>query len=360
MIFRNAWRSRSRATLPLPSGLSDAIRHAWHWWRDEMHGLVVPVTQRFAGTDTTITLVTDVHGTPQLHEQHQAPAGASGDWQAACRDKPVVILLHPGQVMWLPLTLPRAARSSLRDAVRYRLAAEAPIDPAALYFDIGEVSVGSNRNEIGVEVALCTREQAAKLEVAAERAGTTGCVVGFSPDGQPSPAFTFSVSRGAQHALSTTRLNRWLLASACGIALATGPALHASASWLTSRTQTVIDESRRAQGSVIRQAEEQAQLRAVRDAVSGVRALPGLLPVLEDIATHLPKQAWVGQLHYEQGGIWIIGHAADPTTAARALEQADSLRTVRLESVSRLDTGTGMADVPQFVIQAAPARTGAQ
>ncbi len=360
MIKGNARRNGVRATLPLPAGMADALRHAWHWWREEMHGLIAPATQRFTGTGTTVTLVSDAHGTPHLHKQHRASGGLPDDWQAACRDRPVIMLMDPAQVMRLPLTLPRAARSSLRDAVRYRLAADAPIDPAALYFDIGGVSAGSNRDEIRVDVALCTREQAAKLEAAAERAGTTGCVVGFSPEGHPSPTFIFSVSRGAQHALATTRLNRWLFASACGIVLAIGPALHAGASWLTTRTQAAIDESRAVQGKAIRLAEEQARLYAVQDAVSAVRASPGLLPVLEDVAAHLPKQAWVSQLHYEQGGLRITGHAADPTTAARALEQAGSLSAVRLESVSRLDPGSGTADVPQFVMQARLARTGAR
>lgn len=360
MIERNVRRNAIRAALPLPAGLADTLRQAWRWWHEEMRGFTAAMTRGFTGTGIPVPLATDRDGCLHLHEGHPASDDLPGGWQDACKDRPTVILLNPEQVMRLPLALPRAARGSLAEAVRYRLAAEAPIDPAALHFSIGEVSAGKDGSEIRVEVALCTREQAARLEAAAEQAGATGCVIGFSPDGSPSPKFIFSVSRGARSALATSRLNRWLLASACGIVLAIGPALHASASWLTARTQAAIDGSRTAQGKAIRLAEEQARLRAVQDAVSAVRASPGLLQVLEDVATHLPKQAWVSQFHYEREGLRIIGHAADPTTAARALEQAGSLAAVRLESVLRPDPGTGSADMPQFVIQATLARAGAR
>jgi len=269
-------------------------------------------------------------------------------------------LLDHGQVMRLPMTLPSAARSSLRDAIRYRLAADAPMEPGMLYFDIGNVSAKNDRNEIAVDVALCTRELAARLEVAVEQADATGCVIGFSPDGSSFPAFTFSTSRGAQSSLATTRLNRWLLAAACVIVISIGPALYASASWLTARTRTAIAESRETQGKVIRLAEDQARLRAVQDAVSALRASPNLLTMMEDMAAHLPQQAWVERMQYEQGTLRITGHAPDPTEAARALEQATSLRAIRLESVLRQDSGSGTAGAPQFVIQATLNRAGGQ
>ena len=322
-----------------------------------MAWLIAPIAGRVSGARTPVVLTTKASGELCLPSQDDERAT---EWQAACPGRSVVILLHPAVVMRLPITLPRSARRNLREAVGYRLAVEAPTDPAALHFGIGAVRPRPDREEIVVEAILCARSLVANLEAAVEQAGASGCLVGFSDKGNPSPEVTFAVSHAVKRNMATTRLNRWLLTSACAIALSIGPALYASASWLVFRTEASIANKRSGQGEAIRLAEESARLGAVRYALAAARNSPELLHVLEDLAVHLPRQAWVSQLHFDRVRIKLAGFADDPTAIARSLEEANALAGVKLESVSRMDPGSGEPRSSQFVLHAMLNGEGAQ
>lgn len=169
----------------------------------------------------------------------------------------MIVLLHPEQIMRLSLTLPQSARANLKSAVRYRLTVEAPIDEAALYFDIGDIAVA--RDEIIVDVALCKKTLVADLEKTVKCTGATGFLVGFSPGGELPPRYRFHTSYNMRQSPATARLNRWLTVSAIGIMLAAGPVLYLSASWLEAGVRVRIDEGRAVQGNAIHLADHETK-----------------------------------------------------------------------------------------------------
>lgn len=339
---------RAQPTALIPT-LRDALGASWRWWRTEMDWLIAPIARRVFGVRAPLTLVTDAAGKLALSE---LDSEVDSGWEAVCTGRQVIVLLHPAHVMRLTLTLPRSARGDLRAAVRYRMAVEAPVDESALYFDVGDITGAPARDEIRVEVALCKRALVAELEAAIERAKARACVVGFSPAGSTSPKFKFHASRGMQRSRSATRINRWLFISAACIVLTAGPALFAHASWLGVRAQSEIEARRAKQGNVIQLAEVNARIIAIREQLAQAQRSSGALRVMEDIATHLPKQAWISRMEYESGRLKLSGYAADPAATARALEQAASLTSVKLESVSRPDGGADGVSVPQFALNA--------
>lgn len=339
---------RAKPTSLIPT-LRDALGAFSRWWRTEMEWLIAPIAVRVFGVREPMALVTNAAG--QLEPQGPYGETDSG-WEAVCAGRQVIVLLHPVHVLRLTLTLPRSARRNLRAAVRYRMAVEAPIDESALYFDVGDVTGAPTPDEMSVDVALCKRQLVAELEAAVERAKASSCVVGFSPGGSTSPKFKFHTARSVQRGQSATQINRWLFISAACIVLATGPALFAHASWLEVRARSEIEARRAKQAEVIRLAEAHARVSAIREQLAQAQSSSGALRVMEDIATHLPKQAWVTRLEYESGRLKLSGYAADPAATARAIEQAGNLTSVKLESVSRLDGGADGMSVPQFALNA--------
>lgn len=336
-----------RSLLP---NLLAASRTAWQWWLTEMSWLIKPITRHFTNSQTPLLLVTDVDGQPCLAALNSEQVS---DWQSTCVGRSIIILLHPEQVLQLSLTLPRSARANLRPAVRYQLAVEAPIDEAALYFDIGDIAVARARDEIVIEIALCKRSLVANLEKIVRSVGATGFLVGFSPSGELPPMYKFYTSYNMRQSPAAARLNRWLTVSAIGIMLAIGPVLYMSASWLEAGVRVKINEGRAAQGNAINLAEEHARIRAIRDLLAQTQRSPGVLRVMEDIAMYLPNQAWISQLQYEHGHVKLLGYAVDPTVTARALEQSKHLKSIKLESVSQLEPVSGGKNIPQFVLNAA-------
>ncbi|WP_074455864.1 PilN domain-containing protein [Nitrosomonas eutropha] len=333
----------------LPNLLT-TIRTAWQWWLTEMGWLIKPITHQFTNSQIPLLLVTDATEEPCLSAQSSEQVS---DWPNAAVGRSIIILLHPEQVLQLSLTLPRSARANLRPAVRYQLAVEAPIDEAALYFDIGDIAVARARDEIVIEIALCKRSLVANLEKIVRSVGATGFLVGFSPSGELPPMYKFYTSYNMRQSPAAARLNRWLTVSAIGIMLAIGPVLYMSASWLEAGVRVKINEGRAAQGNAINLAEEHARIRAIRELLAQSQKLPGVLRVMEDIAIYLPNQAWISQFQYEHGHLKLLGYAVDPTATARALEQSEHLRSIKLESVSQLEPGSGDKSVPQFVLNAA-------
>lgn len=330
-------------------GFLTACRTVWLWWLAEMAWLVRPIMDRFIGVQAPLILATDATGALSLpvHNSEQTP-----DWQDASTGRSVIVLLHPEQIMRLSLTLPQSARANLKSAVRYRLTVEAPIDEAALYFDIGDITAVHARDEIIVDVALCKKTLVTDLEKTVKRTGATGFLVGFSPGGELPPRYRFHTSYNMRQSPATARLNRWLTVSAIGIMLAVGPVLYLSASWLEAGVRVRIDEGRAAQGNAIYLAEEHARIRAIRDLLAQTQKSPGVLRVMEDIAMYLPGQSWISQFQYEHGYLKLLGYAADPTATARALEQSEHLKSIKLESVSQLEPGAGGEKIPQFVLNA--------
>lgn len=326
------------------------IHSTWQWWLSEMAWLITPIMNRFGKQAQSVTLIADISGLLQLaNEQANSDnlttsnqSKGSSDWKTACSGRAVTVLLHPCHVMCLQMTLPRSAQHNLKEVIKYKLLAEAPIDPEKLYFDVHPVntsypSINGNNTELVAEIVICTRTTVNKLEEVIEHAGATECVIGFSKNGQKLPRYIFTTSHHTQRGGKATQWHHRLKISMLLIIFSLIPSLYVSASWLTTHTQIAIDVQKEAQGNLIILAEQQAQINAIQNTLATEISAPRFTFVLNELASHLPKSAWLNQLHYEHATLKISGFAVEPPIAARSLEHSDILAHIKLESVSRVD-----------------------
>lgn len=343
-ILSRLYREWPRARMFIGAGL--------RWWWSELSWLVPPLFRRFGHKTASVFLVTRADG------ELSVPGSKSANWQAVCAGRETFVSLDAAQVMHLPIVLPRTALPGMKEAVKYRLITDAPLPPDQLCFDARITAhdrAGTKRQDVVTDVAICRRSTVEALGKTLEAAGASGCVIGFSTSAELPLDFVFLISRGAREARATRRTNRLLILSAVLICLSVLPASYLGARWLTAQTLGEIRAARQSQEGLLPLYEQRARVRAAQRELTGHAATPRLSNILNDLAAHLPHNAWLHVIRYENGALRLTGYAPDPAAAARSLDSASLLSRVKLDSVTGTDAGREGAPV-QFELSAAVER----
>lgn len=342
------------------------VGSGWCWWRAELSWLVAPLSRRFGRPAESAFLVARADGELSVPASDQRTEREPSDnnstppvnWQMLCIGRQTFVSLDAAQVVRLPIILPRTALPSMKEAVKYRLITESPLPPDQLCFDVRitpQDHAGAKQRDVVTDVAICRRSTVEALSKTLEAAGVSASVIGFSPGSRPPLDFVFLTSRGAREARATVRTNRLLAISACLIGLSVFPATYLGARWLTAQTLGEIAAAREGQDGRMPLYEQQALVRAAQRELVSLVAAPRLSDVLNDVAAHLPRTAWLHVVRFENGMLRMNGYASDPAAAARSLESASLLSRAKLDTVTGGGEGQGSAPV-QFELSASVAR----
>lgn len=318
------------------------------WWWTELSWLAAPLFRRLGHHAKSVFLVTSTDGELSVpisaqevrHEPNENILSLPVNWQKRCAGRQTFISLGAEQVMRLPITLPRTALPSMKEAIKYKLIAESPLPLDQLCFDVRimrQDHARGKQHDVVTDVAICRRSTVETLDNMLEAAGVSASVIGFSSDSKLPLDFTFQTSRGTRQARTSLRIYRLLAVSAFLICLSVFPATYFSAHWLTAQTQSEIRAARASQDGLMPLYQQRAIIRAARNELTNYIAAPRFSNVLNDLANYLPRTTWLHSIRYENGTLKIIGYAPAPTVAARSLEHSSLLNQVKLDSV----TGTG-------------------
>lgn len=345
--------------------LRAAITSGLHWWWTELSEPFSPLARRLGQRKERVFLTVvaaDEPGAPltlSAMADMTLPLSANrpADWKVSCAGRTAFVTLASSQVFQLPIQLPHAAISRSRDAVKYQLIAESPVPPELILFDVRKpprpkTPTRLKNTHISVDVALCRRSTVEALSETLEAAGVSKSVIGFSKDGDERLDFVFMTSRGAKKAHAMHRMNRLLASCAVVICLSAFPITFATARWLSVQTQEEIEAARNSRSGVIPLYERQALIRAIQHDLTTQVALPPLSLVMNSLATNLPPDSWLHLVRYDRGTLSLQGFSSDPTAVVKLLEQAPTLGSVKLNTVTAANLEPNLA-LAQFELSAA-------
>jgi general secretion pathway protein L len=342
----------------------DRIYAALNWWLDGLWmGLPAraraslftertEVTVQLAGTAATVSTRDAAAVTVDVQSAEAESTVAQLVQNAHLPE--VTLLLPRGVVLTHTLTLPAAAESELRDALRHELDRLTPfaIEEVAFDYRIRE----RNTATVLVDVALMRRGALAEAVAMLEPLGLRATAA-TTTDSHGNTLPLNLLPRRRRLRVPVTRLS---LRPALGIAAAL---LLVSALYVPPlrydgvlAAQTAIAEAARTEAVAARArlGEQEAALASGELLAERRSSYVPPVALLRELTTQVPEHTWLSRLAISRAEVYLQGESAAATELLQLLESAELLRDVQFQSpVSRSDE----SGKEQFTIAAKLARS---
>ena len=255
-----------------------------------------------------------------------------------------VLVLPDHMVLRRVVELPLAARENLREVMSFELDRFTPFAPDEVMFDLRPLSADPEAQTLAVDLAAVPRDQAARLEAAAEAWGLTSDIVCFADQRDaeaPDAAFVFrrpEIRRGASGRLA---LALWICAGVIAAALVALP-LHRQQAVLDDLQAQLLD--RRTEAAAVDVLRRQvAETAAVTDQlVDRKRASPAAVALLAELTELLPDDTWLLQIRMFDDQLTMAGYSGGASALIPILEGSDLFAEVRFEAPVTLDGRIGL------------------
>lgn len=335
-------------TAPIPARLGCAIARLRQWLRAEIAAtipwiemaLIDPQAQALilAESDRTTVLTQDAGSLDLRRTIFEVPLGqldeaAAERLRELCARRELHLSVAESDVLFLTLSLPKAAVRNARESIKYRLLTESPLRLDDIRYD-ARIAAGNIDGCRIAEVAVCRRQSLERLKADAERMELAVFHMGLTRLEGTALEFTFERAPGVHTAT-------WRLLRNCLLALAPMAIflLALTASWSYARwKENVLLEEIAALShhkvDALNLLRRRSQLTSIDDAINIERSPMPVTQLLNILGRTLPHSAWLSELHLDGGRIRLIGNATDPTLVAAAIAQAKGLSSVRLEAVT--------------------------
>jgi len=247
------------------------------------------------------------------------------------RDHRTVLRLPASQVLVRTVSFPAQVRDNLAQVVRYEIDRLSPFQADQVYFDFRLRSEPAGHGKVGVDLALCRRDDA---RVWLDRVRGSGTSVdnltwqGAWPTANLLPVGERPRRRGRLFNLSILLLGMILILGAIALAtplwqkqrlraelLGQVQALKAKADRVY-RTRDALERARKGSVAVLERKADQ----------------PLVIDLLRVLTARLPDDTWVQNLDMQDGQVQIRGESAQATALLGLLEKAPGISAVTFSS----------------------------
>jgi len=343
---RRAWRAS-----PAPAFLA--------WWLGELRGLLPARWQALVGSGECWCLLRHADGEWILRRSGQsAPLGRWSDALDAAaqqaslaaavagidrQDLRLALCLPPAAVLRRPLSLPLAARDSLRQVGAYEMDRQTPFRVEQVYYAIRETAGAAPPGRFMAELVAVPR---AALDAPWQRLRETGIAVDAVDLAEGDGRLGVDLLPPERMPPRRDPRKRLNLALAGGLVLL---ALLCLGQWLHNREQALA--AMQAEVDSLRgQARQVAELRRQLEDSAGAAGFLArrkadsatVLDVLEDLTERLPDDTWLERFTLDDDGrIGFQGQSAKAAHLVDVLQDSKRITGANFQGVIQRDPGTG-------------------
>lgn len=271
--------------------------------------------------------------TVELPGLHQLAASALR-LRSLCAGRPLHVSMAAEDILQMEYELPAAARSELRQAVSYRLLTESPLDPSLVFFDARVRKGAPSLEHIRLDAVISRKEDVAEVLSALSNCGVSINEVGYALPCSQGLDYVFHTSEMERTARAQTRMHLYLLAIAMAIFTAYFPVTIMVAKWLErdTRGQILTLQSPDKKQTVLEA--RQSHVQTVRQELAEQLPPFRMTSLINEVARHLPPDAWVSRLEYANEKVSLAGQADDLSVAVRELKKSKLFSNAKLDAVS--------------------------
>ncbi len=332
----------------------------WRWWRRELAALVPrPLKARIARLFASLEIVTDGSALGIFHRRGEerrrlaeivlagrAPGAVAAELRALVEGAEgaydrLVLLIAPERTLHRRVSMPAAARDSLREAVGYDIDRQTPFTEDQVYFAVEELAVTPHEEEIGVHLAVVRRADVdAALEVLR--------AAGLMPDrirvgGRGGAPADLDVP-----AAKARRGVLWPRATALLAALAIllfGAAIYLPLARVDAEFAQVEAGMRTARAAAARVERLHREMQALTEAEARLferkRDEPMVLTLLAEVTAAVPDDAFLIEFGFDGREVRLSGYAETASDAIAWIEGAPHLQGARFLSPVMQDQRLG-------------------